>query len=415
MIDWLFEKLQTLLLWLAGLVVLALGIWFYPVIKAQLTEVKTTAETKPAAPALSLAQTTQLIKIAEPNAREPQAWASDLLDVLKQHGLEQSRGNICAVIAVADQESGFVANPAIPNLGKMSEQAVIAKLKKYSLLGDGAVLFLNKFPNQENSFMQRIRKAKTEKDLDLAYRDLTGGLKQYAQQYKLTWLVDNRFANDFIENSNEINTIGSMQVAVRFAVQFEREQRNGKKLSLEEIYQIRDKLYTRKGGLYYGTLLLLGYETGYNKKIFRFADFNAGRYSSRNAAFQTMLAKLAAKKLATDGDLLIYQSDGDVEMTISGTEQAIRTIVQKYNLNLKDYQIRRDLLKEKQLAFNKTTTYQTILTTYRAKTGKAPLYAQLPEIELHSEKSSRILTTAKFAAMVNSRYQRCVKPPEIKP
>jgi hypothetical protein len=102
-------------------------------------------------------------------------------------------------------------------------------------------------------------------------------------------------------------------------------------------------------------------------------------------------------------------------MTISGTEQAIRTIVQKYNLNLKDYQIRRDLLKEKQLAFNKTTTYQTILTTYRAKTGKAPLYAQLPEIELHSEKSSRILTTAKFAAMVNSRYQRCVKPPEIKP
>lgn len=415
MIDWLFEKLQTLLLWLAGLVVLALGIWFYPVIKAQFTEVKTTAETKPAAPALSLAQTTQLIKIAEPNAREPQAWASDLLDVLKQHGLEQSRGNICAVIAVADQESGFVANPAIPNLGKMSEQAIIAKLKKYSLLGDGAVLFLNKFPDRENSFMQRIRKAKTEKDLDLAYRDLTGGLKQYAQQYKLTWLVDNRFANDFIENSNEINTIGSMQVAVRFAVQFEREQRKGKKLSLEEIYQIRDKLYTRKGGLYYGTLLLLGYETGYNKKIFRFADFNAGRYSSRNAAFQTMLAKLADKKLATDGDLLIYQSDGDVEMTISGTEQAIRTIVQKYNLNLKDYQIRRDLLKEKQLAFNKTTTYQTILTTYRATTGKAPLYAQLPEIELHSEKSSRILTTAKFAAMVNSRYQHCVKPPEIKP
>lgn len=411
MLDWLLAKLQTLLIWLGGLATIGLGIWFYPAIKAQLSETKAATETKPAIPVLSLEQTTQLIKIAEPKVREPRAWAGDLLAVLKEHGLEQSRENICAVIAIADQESGFVANPAVPNLGKISEQAVSTKLKKYSLLGDGAVLFLNKFPNANDSFMQRIRKAKTERDLDLAYRDLIGGLTQYAQQYKLNWLVDNRFANNFIEGNNEISTIGSMQVAVQFAVQFEREQRKGKALSLEEVYQIRDKLYTRKGGLYYGTLLLLGYETGYDKKIYRFADFNAGRYSSRNAAFQTMLAKLADKKIASDGDLLIYQQDGYAEMTVSGTEQAIRTVAVKFNLGLKDYQIRRDLLKEKQLAFNSTPTYQAILKTYKQETGKAPLYAQLPGIELHSEKSSRILTTAKFANTVNTRYQRCVSSP----
>lgn len=408
MIDWFLKKLQTFIVWLGGLGTLGLGIWFYPVIKAQLTETQVMLEAKPAVPVLNLEQTTNLIKTAEPNAREPRAWANDLLAVLKEHGLYQSRENICAVIAIADQESGFVANPTIPNLGKISEQAVIAKLKKFSLLGEGAVLFLNKFPNTNDSFMQRIRKAKTERDLDLAYRDLIGGLKQYAQQYKLNWLVDNRFANSFIESNNEINTIGSMQVAVSFAVQFEREQRKGKTLSLEEMYQVRDKLYTRKGGLYYGSLLLLGYESGYDKKIYRFADFNAGRYSSRNAAFQTMLSKLAGKTLASDGDLLIYQADGDVEMTVSGTEQAVRNVVQKYNLGFKDYQIRRDLLKEKQLAFNSTPTYQAILKTYQQATGKAPLYAQLPGIELHSEKSSRILTTAKFANTVNTRYQRCV-------
>lgn len=411
MIDWLLEKLQTLLIWLGGLATIGLGIWFYPVIKAQLTETTTAAEAKPTAPAMSLEQTTTLIKIAEPNAREPRAWATDLLAVLKEHKLAQSRENICAVIAIADQESGFVANPAIPNLGKISEQAVITKLKKFSLLGDGAVLFLNKFPNANDSFMQRIRKAKTERDLDLAYRDLISGLKQYAQQYKLTWLVNNQFAASFIEGNNEINTIGSMQVAVSFAVQFEREQRKGKTLSLEEMYQVRDKLYTRKGGLYYGTLLLLGYESGYDKKIYRFADFNAGRYSSRNAAFQTMISKLTEKTIASDGDLLIYQADGDVEMTVSGTEQAVRTLVKTFNLGLKDYQIRRDLLKEKQLALNNTPTYQAILKVYRQETGKAPLYAQLPGIELHSEKSSRILTTAKFANTVNTRYQRCVSPP----
>ena len=408
MIDWLLAKLQTLLIWLGGLATIGLGIWFYPVIKMQLNETKIATETKPALPIFSLEQTTQLIKTAEPNVREPRAWASDLLAVLKEHGLDQSRENICAVIAIADQESGFVANPAVPNLGKISEQAVILKLKKFSLLGDGAVLFLNKFPNTHDSFMQRIRKAKTEHDLDLAYRDLISGLKQYAQQYKLNWLVNNHFANNLIESNNEINTIGSMQVAVSFAVQYEREQRQGKALNLEEVYQIRDKLYTRKGGLYYGSLLLLGYETGYNKKIYRFADFNAGRYSSRNAAFQTMISQLVGKTIASDGDLLIYQTDGDVEMTVSGTEQAVRNLVKQYKLGFKDYQVRLDLLKEKQLAFNNTPTYQAILKTYQQETGKAPLYAQLPGIELHSEKSSRILTTAKFANTVNMRYQGCV-------
>lgn len=410
MLDWFLAKLQKLLLWLGGLATIGLGIWFYPVIKEQLTETNTAAKNKPVIPVLSLEQTTQLIKTAEPNAREPRAWATDLLAVLKEHNLDQSRENVCAVIAIADQESGFVANPTVSNLGKVSEQAVISKLKKFSLLGDGAVLFLNNFPNTNDSFMQRIRQAKTERDLDVAYRDLIGGLKKYAQQYKLNWLVDNRFANNLIEGNNEINTIGSMQVAVQFAVQFERERRSGKALTLEEIYQVRDKLYTRKGGLYYGTLLLLGYETGYDKKIYRFADFNAGRYSSRNAAFQTMLSQLAGKPLASDGDLLIYQQDGDIEMTVSGTEQAVRNIGQKYNLGFKDYQIRRDLLKEKQLAFNNTATYQAILKTYKQTTGKAPLYAQLPKIELQSEKSSRILTTAKFANAVNTRYQRCVNP-----
>ena len=95
-------------------------------------------------------------------------------------------------------------------------------------------------------------------------------------------------------------------------------------------------------------------------------------------------------------------------MTVSGTEQAVRNLVKQYKLGFKDYQVRRDLLKEKQLAFNNTPTYQAILKTYQQETGKAPLYAQLPGIELHSEKSSRILTTAKFANMVNMRYQGCV-------
>jgi hypothetical protein len=301
-----------------------------------------------------------------------------------------------------------VANPAVPNLGKLSEQAVVEKLSKLSILRGGALLFLNRFPSANDSFMQRIRRAKTERDLDVAYRELIAGLGDYARQYKLGLLVDNGFARDLIEGSNEIDTIGSMQVAVDFAVQLETQRRGGRALSLQDIYQVRDSLYTRKGGLYYGALLLLGYESGYDKKLYRFADFNAGRYSSRNAAFQTVIAALGKQPLASDGDLLMYKADGSVAATVSGTEQALRRINQAFALNLKESQIRRDLLQEKTLGFNETTTYKLIRATYAKATGKAAVYAQVPNIQLHSEKTSRVLTTGKFANTVYGRYQRCL-------
>jgi hypothetical protein len=398
--------------WLIGItvagLVLGLGVWAYPALKQYWLGEPAKVVTAPPPPSVGLLPTTVLIKAAEPGVPDPRGWASDVLDVLKLHGLPQSRENICSIIAVADQESGLVANPTVPNLGQLSEKAVIEKLSKLSILRGGAITFLNHFPSPADSFMQRIRRAKTERDLDLAYRDLVAGLEDYAHRYKLGLLFDNRFASDLIEGSNEINTIGPMQVAVNFAVQYETQRRGGKALSLQDIYQVRDNLYTRKGGLFYGALLLLGYESGYDKKIYRFADFNAGRYSSRNAAFQAVIGALSKQALATDGDLLMYKADGSVASTVSSTEKVLRSVNQVFALNLKESQIRRDLIQEKTLAFNDTTTYKLIRATYYKVTGKAAVYAQVPSIQLHSEKTSRILTTEKFANTVNGRYQRCL-------
>ncbi len=352
-------------------------------------------------PSPSLYETIALIKTAKPKITDANGWAQDILDTLKLHNIPSSKENVCAVIAIIAQESSFVANPAVPNLGRLSEQAIIQKLNQIPVLGGEAEVFLNHFPNPRDSFMQRIRRAKTERDLDVAYRDLVAGLMQ---EYKLDFIGE-----DSIESNNEVRTLGAMQVSIDFANQYEAENR-GHTLSLNEIYQLRDKLYSRKGGLYYGTLMLLGYETGYNKKLYRFADYNAGRYTSRNAAFQYVIASLANDSLVLDGDLLIYEN-GEISASVSSTEQVLRAVNYQYNLGLNDSQIRRDLVLEKTMTFNKTATYKSVTNLYRKRKKVEPAYAIIPSITLHSMKTSRVLTTEKFANTVNGRYQRCIGLP----
>ncbi|MEQ1740620.1 MAG: DUF1615 family protein, partial [Methyloglobulus sp.] len=206
------------------------------------------------------------------------------------------------------------------------------------------------------------------------------------------------------------DTIGSMQVAVRFALKQEQGSRQ-KELTLKEVFALRDLMYTRNGGLYYGALQLLGYESGYSQKIHRFADFNAGRYASRNAAFQFAVAKLLKTKLALDGDLLGYARNGTALQTKSKSEAALFELSKQHLLGLGETQIRSDLLLEKQHGFTKTKTFELVRREFARVYRNKPPFVLLPDINLKSEKisASRKMTTALFAKSVNKRYQQCMK------
>ena len=345
-----------------------------------------------------------LIKHARPNVKEPDGWAADLLDVMQVQSISTTRENICAAIAVIDQESNFTANPTVPGLGKLAEKALNEKFGHVPFLSGMAMDWLDNHPKGETSYLQRIRTSRSERDLDLTYRAMVNDLGTASN---MSLIVQSGLLNRMIEQRNNISTIGSMQVSTRFALDEARKHRY-LPMTLSDDYAVRDELYTRRGGIYYGVKQLLGYNSGYNQKIYRFADFNAGRYSSRNAAFQHIISLLTKQKLARDGDLLLYDKNGQPLSGVSGTEKALRNLSGSASLGLTDGQIRDDLLTEKDDAFATTQTYLAIKNLYLRTTGKPAPFAELPGIELSSPKLSHKMTTASYAASVDKRYNKCV-------
>jgi Protein of unknown function (DUF1615) len=354
---------------------------------------------------VSVETTAKLIRAAEKSVVDAGGWALDLHDVLQQHDLPQSRENVCAAIAVIDQESNFIADPPVAGLGKLSEKALRDKFKKIPVGGGLALRWLENNPSPQASFMLRIRNARTERDLDLAYRALV----DYAgKTTSLDVVLRLGLLNKIIEEKNDIDTIGSMQVAVKFAMA-ETKKRRWLPMTLDDVYGVRDYLYTRQGGMYFGVQQLLAYDTGYNQKLFRFADYNAGRYAARNASFQRVVAQLSGHVLALDGDLLRYGKDDKALNIVTSTEAAMRAANSEHKLGLDDKTIRADLLKEKQLGFTSTRSYLSFRDRFAVTTHKAAVFALVPEIALNSPKLSRGFSTRLFSESVNKRYQACMK------
>jgi hypothetical protein len=132
--------------------------------------------------------------------------------------------------------------------------------------------------------------------------------------------------------------------------------------------------------------------------LYRFADFNAGHYASRNAAFQQAVSGLSGVRLAIDGDLLREGSDEP-----SQTELAVR----KLDTGLGERQIRRDLERGAEHEFEETELYRKVFELADAR-APAPR-ALVPGIRLQSVKISRKLTTEWFARRVDDRYRQCLR------
>lgn len=310
-------------------------------------------------------------------------WAADILSAFDALKISPTKENVCAVIAEIEQESSFQAEPMVPGLSKIVRHELDTRREKYSIpqwLMDSSLDMQS--PNGR-TYNQRIDTLKTENEVNTLYQDMISEIP---------------FGKDMLADYNPVHTGGPMQVGVTFANTYAASKSYpfGIKTSL------RNELFTRKGGLYFGVAYLLDYPAKYESFTYRFADFNAGIYSSRNAAFQKAVSALSGIVLDPDGDLLRYKNGVALEEPASQTLKALLAIAPR--LNMDKAQIYRDLLSEKSAAFEQTPLYLKIFAL-----APAMPRACVPEIVLTSPKFTRKLTTVNYAKQVDGRYQRCLK------
>jgi len=352
----------------------------------------------------SPATTLETVEIAHripPHVPDREGWADDVAFAIRALNKDLSAERVCAVIAIIEQESGYQTDPVVANLPKIVHDGLRKKFAQLGPLTEPALatLLAGKAPGSSETFHQRINKLRTERDLDRFFRDISLTYKESLPgTYAIASAISLILGKGSLQNLNPVTTAGSMQVKISYA----RELDEFKSMSNEHL---REYLYTRLGGIRLGTSRLIDYRASYDDLIYRFADFNVGRYASRNAAFQALLEDLTGQDLALDGDLLAYDEDGEAKTVDSETLKVLLAFGEKHDLSV--WTIRRDVKEEKNENFETTASWAKVREAWEAKKGRKPIYARIPEVELVSPKLLRKLSTSWFANRVKQRYLSC--------
>lgn len=357
--------------------------------------------TPPASPPPIEIGTERAALVLPPGLKDRDGWAEDIVVAIRLAKKVPTLERVCAIAAVIEQESGFRANPEVRDLPRIVREGLRQKLSPLGPLAGPALeaLLAGRAREGGPTFGERVERLRTERDLDLLFRDMEAAYRDKAPgPFAIAEALSRLLGKGGFEDMNPVTTAGSMQVKVRFA----REVGGEEGLSDAEV---RELLYTRGGGVHFGALRLIGYAAAYDDVIYRFADYNAGPYSSRNAAFQAQVGALTKRTLALDGDLLTYDADGKPKDVETESLRAILELAR--TLGISERAARRDVEREKTQGFEETKLWSAARAAWEAASGKPAAYARVPEVTLRSPKLTRERTTAWFAASVKRRYEAC--------
>ncbi len=339
----------------------------------------------PVLPSVRPDQARAMIGAALPRSVHDRAgWTDDIYAAFALQSIDPSPENICAAAAVIEQESSFHVDPVVPGLAAIAWREIDLRAAHAGvprLIVHGALQLRSP---SGITYTERIDAAKTEKDLSDIFEDFIAAVPM---------------GRTLFAAHDPVRTRGPMQVNVAFAEQYAAARPYPYPVKIS----IADEVFSRRGSLYFGIGHLLAYEPHYDQYLYRFADFNAGQFASRNAAFQRALSRVSGFRVIADGALLPHAD----EKTPGETELAARAI--KLRLDLDDATIHDALAQAKKSSFEHTVLYQGVFSLAdKLQTAPAPR-AAVPRIVLHGPKLSRDLSTDWYARRVNERFDRCLQ------
>ncbi|MEO8507761.1 MAG: DUF1615 domain-containing protein [Betaproteobacteria bacterium] len=341
----------------------------------------------PRGPAMSAAEGRALAaRLLPESVGARNGWATDIHAAMVVLEIPVTPENICAVVAITDQESNFRVDPPVPGLPGIAWKEIDARRERAGVPKFVLEAALSLESPTGRTYRQRIDAVRTEQQLSRIFEDFIGMVPM---------------GKTFLADRNPVRTGGPMQVSIEFAEQ----QAAAAPYPYPLAGNVRDEVFTRRGGMYFGIAHLLDYRAPYAGPLYRFADFNAGRYASRNAAFQNAVTQASGVPLVLDGDLIRYERRQPVAEP-GNTELATRTLARRLELDNGD--IRRDLAAGKGEGFEKTALYERVFALAERQTGRQAPRAVVPNILLQSPKFTRRLTTEWFATRVERRYQACL-------
>jgi hypothetical protein len=340
----------------------------------------------PSAPRITPADARALIDESLPRKLSDRTgWLNDIYAGFTVLTIQPTRENVCAVVAVIEQESGFQVDPVIPGLGAIARREIDSRAARAHvplMIVHGVLGWRS---SDGLTYGERIDRARTEKDLSDIYEDFIAGVP---------------LGRTLFDDRNPIRTRGPMQVNVAFAEEFAA----AAPYPYPVARSIPDEVFTRRGSIYFGIAHLLDYRAPYDDYIFRFADYNAGQYASRNAAFQHAVSVASGIPLDGDGALLPRVEDAD---TPGATELAVRALGAR--LALGNAAIRAGLQQGKSERFERSTLYSRVFELADQAAGAPTPRALLPAITLQGPKIKRRLTTQWYAQRVEQRFKSCLR------
>ena len=323
-------------------------------------------------------------------------WATAIYNAMETLDIETTTANIDLCVTQIQREGSFLEDPVLPDMDGVYSRyraKFIGELESNIPLINSSLGFANNLISRfENKYKDRILACKTERELDkligtmfteveedprfqlLTKNPLNKGLENKWNEFKLKW-------------EKPIKTIGAMQVSPKRAkIVLEKQG-----INFDSEADLIDYLYTKEGNLIAGIgILKEGIDSyvvsGKGEVIHAIADYNAGRFASRNASIQNKINKLTENvDLDLDGDLLIYDQNTNAVKKRSKTEQAITKIFKENGILIYEAKLRQDLLHEKNSRLEETETYKILEDLYLKKFGEST-YSIVPKAKVNEAK-----------------------------